>query len=458
MAVSTDQRLNSQENWLEAQYGVLGSALICPELTPRIVHETSEDDYQGACLSVFKAFKKLFLTDAVIDPVSVNHAMGGGYDKFLMGLMEITPTAANIDSYITLCKEQSRTHRIRDIARQMAEAENSDQLRSLLEQASGTMVQKPSLRIITMADALQSFMTRKNQKPNYLTWPVKELNDRLYVEPGAFVVIGGYPSTGKSAWALQCAWHWAQTKKVGFFSLETSSEILFDRQVAAAARISMDSIKRNNLSQDEWDRVCGMTDVITSRKLELIPAAGMSPADIRAVTMMQGYEIILVDYLQLIQGSGENRVAQVTNISIALHTMAQSMGVTVVALSQLARQDPKNKNAAPDMSALRESGQIEQDADVIMMLSLEDKEKPEGPRELRIRKNKEGTRPNILLGFDGKHQTFYKIGALQKTVEDVARIKGNIKPAKAPYSPKEEPQKTVAGQMTILPDDTEIPF
>ena len=456
--MTTEERLNSQENWLEAQYGVLGSCLISPELVPKVLHETQESDYQGTCLTVYKAFRKLFETGAEVDIVSLNQILGGSYHSFLLELMEITPTAARIDTYISLCKEQSRAIRIRDIARQMAEAETGDQLRSLLEQAAGTMVQKPSLKIITMADALQSFMTRKTQKPNYLTWPVKELNDRLYVEPGAFVVIGGYPSTGKSAWALQCAWHWAQTKKVGFFSLETSSEILFDRQVAAAARISMDSIKRNNLSQEEWDRVCGMSGVITSRKLELIPAAGMTPADIRAVTMMQGYEIILVDYLQLLQGAGENRVTQVTNISIALHTMAQSMGVTVVALSQLARQDPKNKNAAPDMSALRESGQIEQDADVIMMLSLEDKDKPEGPRELRIRKNKEGTRPNILLGFDGKHQTFYKMGALQKTVEEVAQIKGSIKPARAPKPQKEEIPKTVARQISILPDDTEIPF
>ena len=458
MALNPQALDTPRGNWLEAQYSVLGSVLICPELIPKVMNETTEQDFEMPCLAVYRAIRDAFEKDISVDPVIIAANLDASYRSFVLDLMEITPTAANIDRYIALCKEQSKIVSLRRLAEEMSTEQDGEKMREMVERANGMLARKPGLKIITMADALQSFMTRKTQKPNYLTWPVKELNDRLYVEPGAFVVIGGYPSTGKSAWALQCAWHWAQTKKVGFFSLETSSEILFDRQVAAAARISMDTIKRNNLSQDEWDRVCGMTDVITSRKLELIPAAGMSPADIRAVTMMQGYEIILVDYLQLIQGSGENRVAQVTNISIALHTMAQSMGVTVVALSQLARQDPKNKNAAPDMSALRESGQIEQDADVIMMLSLEDKEKPEGPRELRIRKNKEGTRPNILLGFDGKHQTFYKIGALQKTVEDVARIKGNIKPAKAPYPPKEEPQKTVAGQMTILPDDTEIPF
>ena len=164
---------------------------------------------------------------------------------------------------------------------------------------------------------------------------------------------------------------------------------------------------------------------------------------------MQGYQIIFVDYLQLLQGPGENRTAQVTGISIALHTLAQSMGVTVVALSQLSRQGQQGKNAPPDMSALRESGQIEQDADVVMMLSLADKDNPAGNRELRIRKNKEGTCPNILLAFDGKHQTFSKAQSdvLGKLVAEGKKAKRRIQ------QPAQDP-----GQMTMLPDDTPVPF
>ena len=86
-------------------------------------------------------------------------------------------------------------------------------------------------------------MERHTQKVEYLTWPVSQLDDRLYVELGDLVIIGGYPSAGKSAWALQCAWHWARKYKVGFFSLETSSEKLFDRQMSAIAQLSMDNIK-----------------------------------------------------------------------------------------------------------------------------------------------------------------------------------------------------------------------
>lgn len=442
----------TNESWLNAQYSVLGSALIDQQVVPKVLHETRESDYFGTCQTVYKALRKLFNAGSPIDPVSVKAQLGDSYMDFILQLMEITPTAANIDMYIALCKEQARTNQLRDIARQMTEEEDGDKLRSLLEQASGMMVQRSSLKITTMADALQSFMERHTRHTNYLTWPVGELNDRLYAEPGDFIIIGGYPSAGKSAWALQCAWHWARNYKVGFFSLETSSEKLFDRQMASVARLSMDSIKRNTIDQKEWERVCAMSTEITARNLELIPAAGMTPADVRAVTMMRGYQIIFVDYLQLLQGSGENRTTQVTQISIALHTLAQSMGVTVVALSQLARQGKQDKNTPPDMSALRESGQIEQDADLIMMLSLQDKDNPAGPRELRIRKNKEGTCPNILLDFDGKHQTFSKAARTGDVVSKYAHEGKKAQRQNRNNAPVPDLQ------MTMLPDSTPVPF
>lgn len=443
----------SDGKWLDAQYSVLGSVLISPEVAPKVIHETSERDYTAACLTVYKTIRKLFQEGKTVDVVAVADLLGPSYRDFLINLMEITPTAANVDQYITICKEQSRVTAIRELARQMTEMEDGQKLRKALEEANGLMVEKSSLKITTMADALQSFMTRHTQATNYLSWPIRELDDRIYAELGDLIIIGGYPSSGKSAWALQCAWHWARKYKVGFFSLETSSEKLFDRQMAAIVQLSMDDIKRNTINQAGWDKVCSMSTEITARNLELVPAAGMTPADVRAVTMMRGYQIIFVDYLQLLQGSGENRTAQVTSTSIALHTLAQSMGVTVVALSQLARQSQQQKNAPPDMSALRESGQIEQDADVIMMLSLQDKDKPSGPRELRIRKNKEGTCPNILLDFDGKHQTFRKANQSSEVARDLIDKGKRIRSAN-----RQVAQSYQQEQFPLLDDDTQVPF
>lgn len=440
------------DKWLDAQYSVLGSVLISPELAPKVIHETVDTDYSGPCRTIYQAVRKLFLDGGSVDVVSLAHVLGQEYRDFLLQLMEVTPTAANVDHYIALCREQSRTEHIRELARQMADTDDGEKLRKLMADASGLLVDRPALKITTGADALQSFMERHTKQAKYLTWPIQDLDGWIYSELGDMIVIGGYPSSGKSAWALQCAWHWAKQYRVGFFSLETSSEKLFDRQMSAVAQISMDSIKRNNLTQQEWDRVCELSEEITSRKLELVPAAGMTPADVRAVTMMRGYQIIFVDYLQLLQGPGENRTSQVTAISIALHTMAQSMGVTVVALSQLARQGQQQKNAPPDMSALRESGQIEQDADLIMMLSLVNKEDPAGNRHLRIRKNKEGMCPNVELAFDGKFQTFRKAQKTGETLDKYVNDGKKIRRLNRQAAQQNE------DQMTILPDDFKVPF
>ena len=442
MSVMTD-------DYLQAQYSVLGSVLIEPDIFPKVLQATRKEDFAGPCQTVYAAMCGLFQDGKPVDVVSVSAALGQEYRKFLMELMEITPSAANIDHYISLCREQAKVFAIRDIARRLAVQETSEGIRNLLDQANGLMVDKSALRITTMEMAMRSFMERHTGETNYLSWPVQELNDRLYAEPGDFILVGGYPSTGKSAWALQCGWHWAKDTRVGFFSLETSSEKLFDRQMSAVTNLTMDQIKRNDISQEAWDQVCGMTQHIVARNLELVPAAGMTPAEIRSVTAMRRFGIIIIDYVQLLSASGINRTEQVTNISLALHRMAQDMGVTILALSQLKR---KSADDTPESSDLRESGQLEQDADIIMMLKLEDKDKPGGNREMFITKNKEGTCPKIVLAFDGKHQTFSKAS---DTGKSVSKYVAEGKKVRA----RNHNNANVQQQFSLLPDDDpKLPF
>jgi len=140
----------------------------------------------------------------------------------------------------------------------------------------------------------------------------------------------------------------------------------------------------------------------------------------------------------------------VTNISLALHRMAQDMRVMIVALSQLKR---KGDDSTPESSDLRESGQLEQDADIIMMLKLENKDQPDGNRELYITKNKEGTCPKILLAFDGKHQSFSKA---QRTGDVLGKYVADGKKAKRKN--KSAAAESADSQMTMLPDDYKVPF
>lgn len=445
----------TNECWLEAQYSVLGSALIESRVVPTIMSETTEDDYYGKCRSVYNAIRKVFLQGAPVDPVSVLAVLGKEYSSFLAQLMEITPTAANVVHYIQLCREQARVLMIRELAKQLEEADSSEEVRDLMEKANGLMVDRRSRRAVNMSEALRSFMDRHTGQVSYLSWPIREFNEHIFVEAGDFIIIGAEPSVGKTAFSLQCAWHWARDIKVGFFSFETSSEKLFDRKMASLVGVQMQNIKNNTITDQEWERICASTDEITTRKLELIPAAGMTTADIRAKIMEAGYQLVIVDYLQLISSRGYNRYEQVTNISIDLHNMAQSLGVTIVALSQLSRSDD---DRAPKNSDLRESGQLEQDADLIMMLQLEKKNHPSGNRKLFVTKNKEGECFVSVLAFDGTHQTFSKTQSDGKVASQYAAM-SRKKPQRTPVLSQNNEQLSFgSGELKRLPDDTPVPF
>ena len=440
-------RVTSQD-WLQAQHSVLGAALIDEKAAVRILSETEENDYTGVGKTVFNAMRELFVQGKPLDAVSVGACLGGEYRNFLLQLMDLCPTAANVDYHIQLCKEQAKVLTIREIAGQLAQAETADQARQLLEQANGCMVSRQRWKSATMSDALRSFMDNYDRKPDFLKWPFQGFSDHLRVKPGRFIIIGAEPSVGKTAFSIQCAWHWAKDKKVGFFSLETDKETLTERLISSLLTIPLKKIQERSLSGEEWDRVCMAVEEITSSRLEFVQASGMTTADVRAKILESGYEIIVVDYLQLMRARGGSRYEQVTNISLDLHTIAQSLGVTVVALSQLSRSADDH---TPKNSDLRESGQLEQDADVILMMKLEKQSEPTGPRKIFVTKNKEGELFMSRLAFDGRHQVFSKLGEpAAATLAKMARKK----PQKTPVL-NDTPQPD---QLTMLPDDFKVPF
>lgn len=437
--------------WTDAQYSVLGSALIEPKVVPRVLAQTCESDFSGPCRTVYAAMAEVFNSGFPVDLVSVAAKLSPEYREFIAQLMDITPTAANVDTYIAICREQSRVIACREIGRELAASDDVQTSRKLLEQASSLLVSAQANRTVNMSDALRRFFERAEKPAKYLSWPIKELESELHVGAGKFLVLGAEPSVGKTAFALQCAWHWAAAGKVGFFSFETDPETLFDRLISGFTGIPMEAIKTNRISKREWEQVCQVTQSITQRKLDLISAAGMTVSDIRAKIMESGYKVVIIDYLQIVSSRGASRYEQVTNISIDLHTMAQSLGVIVLALAQLSRSEGDRQ---PRNSDLRESGQIEQDADLIVMLQLENQSCPEGPRKLYVTKNKEGRLFQMLLSFDGRHQTFAKGGILDAAVAEAKAVKRKHKGGSLPPVPP----GPVPGQLEMLPADTDVPF
>lgn len=415
----------TNQDWLQAQYSVLGAALIDESVVRRVVTQTAEQDYSGSCRTVYSAIAQLFNAgDTAVDPVSVNNILGGKYRDFLKQLMAVTPTAANVDHYIAICKEQAAVLAVRELAQELVTADTTENVRKLLEKANSLMIKRQTHKRATMTELLKGFLASQTEPKEYLTWPINSFDNYIFAEPGDFIILAAEPSVGKTAFALQCAWHWAKYMKVGFFSLETKPEKLFDRNMAAVMDLNFKDIKRGKLTQKEWDRIGTSTQQILSRNLEIIPASGYTTADIRAEIIDAGYDLVLIDYIQIIRSKGVNRTEKVTNISIDVQNIAHSLGVTVVALAQVSRLE---EDREPRNSDLRESGQLEQDADVIMFLQLKKRSAPEGPRKFFVTKNKEGETFKTQLDFDGQRQRFSK-------------------------------SYHNAQQMTVLSDDTKVPF
>lgn len=398
--------------WLSAQVAVLGSMLIEPRCVGEVMSQLRAEDFNPTYRTVFAAVRRLWRDGQAVDPVAVTHALGQGYAQTIVQLMEATPTAANVSGYITMCRDEARLAALQELGLQLSTANTYDEAQTLAVQAAGlTGDARSGAKHYSVEDLMQAFYRRHlgDERPEYLPWPFEALERQLYIEQGDMVVLGGYPSAGKTMLALQMAALWSRIgKKVGFFTLETSEDKLFDRFVASEIEIPLWKIKKNMLSEDDVERLAVASTPLIQQQLEVVPAAGMTVDDIRAKTLARRYDIILVDYLQIIRSSARssaNRTEVVAQHSMGLHTLAQQHGVTVVALSQLTRQD-KQTRRAPDMSDLRESGQIEQDADAILLLYLTDQQDKRGPRTLDVVKNKEGETGTLQLAFDGAHQRF----------------------------------------------------
>jgi replicative DNA helicase len=159
------------------------------------------------------------------------------------------------------------------------------------------------------------------------------------------------------------------------------------------------------MTEQDFALVTEAVETYRKLPLEYIEAAGMSVREVQAIALRRKFDVIFVDYLQLLRGEGQSRYEIVTEISVALHTLAQKFGLLVVALAQLSRPAKGSKDT-PDMASLRESGQIEQDADVIMLLYLTDPKDNRGERTLKLAKNKDGEHAQLRFAFDGAVQRF----------------------------------------------------
>jgi len=445
----------------DAQVGVLGSILLEPGLVGQVMTRVRPEDFtSGVYRTIYQAITGLFLEGKTPDPVLVRERLSGigAIGETLYQIMTLTPTASNVWEYTSELKKQAALASLREIGRQLEAVLALEEAQELVDQANAVFSARPGVERVSAQQLVEDFMDRhgEGRHPDYLTWSLPKLNDRMYTEAGDMVLLGGYASAGKTALALRFAWHMAKSRRVGFYSLETGPSKLGDRSVAAIAGIDMGAIKRSTLTDGDWEKLADYAEGMAECTLDLIPAGGMTVQDIQADALAHRYEVVYLDYVQIIKApKGGNRTEIVTNISIELHQLAQTHGVTVVALSQLSRAKSTGDGgeAAPTMSSLRESGQLEQDADAVLLLYREEPDRPESRRVLFVAKNKEGAIGKLYLDFDGRTQTFRE----SDTTNEVASAM-SAAGRKARRSTREAKDKQMTWEDLTEKLDREFPF
>lgn len=408
----------SAQLWLEAENAVIGALLLDERLAPSILASVDVADIGDAAnRRIYQAARALLLEDKPIDPVTLRNQLGAEYTDRLMKLMEVVPTTANWREYAAIMHEQAVLTRIRDMAHDLMAESTLEGCRGKIAALGEMLSAGRGIEAWTMADAYRYFMSTQddNEEVEYVSYGIREVDESTFTELGDVIVVGGEPSSGKTLLALQMAYHMAKRYKVGFFSLETKPKKLTVRLVSGAIDIDFSAIKRHQLRESDWQRVAEGGQDFTTRNLVLLRGGGMTASQIQAISRSYGFDVIFVDYVQMIVPETDPRLGQtqaMAAVSRSMHMFAQSSGTLVVELAQLSRPDKQSKWREPTMHDLKETGQLEQDADIILLLY---KPKPgteidgveidvDESRILKMAKQKEGPLKSWLMHFDGAKQ------------------------------------------------------
>lgn len=337
------------------------------------------------------------------------------------------------EEIVRLLRLENYREKANEIGVSLTTARDEEELVRLTDELVKASQKSKKTKVYANEELYMRFLINMDTKPEYISTGFSILDRMTFIEPGDFIVVAGRPSTGKTAFTLQLMLNMAKSgKKCAYFSLETNADKLYQRAVTCFERLNYDHVKMRRLTPEEQQIELQMSEKLLALPFHFIEAAGMTADMIEHEAVSMGADVIFVDYLGLVQDKAKSRYEKVTNTSLALHTIAQKNNITVVALSQLRRvQGVELKK--PRMDDLRESGQIEADADLILMLFNEAKDivratppKDDEPADLTakryqleanpyrlfwvtVEKNKEGITGDIEFNFFGEQQHFTEL-------------------------------------------------
>lgn len=418
-----DRGVLLREQARNAEQHVIGAIVIDDRCMGQVMSKLREEDFfDGTCRATFRAMRKLKLEGRPIEPITLVEAMSGGdsYMRWLLTAEELTGTSANAEVYADIVLRTAAQLRRRELAEQLLAAATEEEEVALARKISISLSAASRMPRMTGAELAHDFLDRMSseKKPEYLPWGIPTADRSVYAELGDLILLGGYSSSGKTLLSILMALTQAKRYKVGYYTLETQPEKMADRMFAHLSGVPLGKIKKRDLGRPEWDKLAAATnDYVKTCPFDIIRAARSSVEDIAADAVGHGYQIVYVDYLQLIEVPGirkDSTYAAVSAVSRGLKLFAQSTNTAVVALAQFSRaiRVGKGKDAKmvpPSMQSFRDSGQIEQDADAAFLLWASDPDDNSSNRILKLGKNKEGRRFKVTLSFQGETQTMVEL-------------------------------------------------
>ena len=431
---------------IEAEQSVLGAMLISRESIDKAGEILTEDDFSlPDDRIIFSAIMDLHSRNEAVDLVTVTEElrkMGKldtvGGTATITALSNAVPTAANVTYHAKIVEEKALRRQLINAATEVVTEgyEEDEDISQTIDQAEQKILavanRKHANGVTRIKDVVKSAMTRIEElydsKEAFTGLPTGFADfDKMTsgLQPSDLIIVAARPSMGKSSLVLNIAEHVALTghKSVVFFSLEMSKEQLVQRLLCSQAQIDASRLRIGQLQESEWPKLVQAADNLSNAKIMLDDTPGMTALEMRSKARRwkneNGLDLIIVDYLQLMQGSSkrasDNRQQEMSDISRSLKGLARELNVPVIALSQLSRSVEQRTSKRPMLSDLRESGALEQDADIVCFIYRDDYYNPDTDQknvaELIVAKHRNGAVGTVPLYFRKDITRFYDLSS-----------------------------------------------
>lgn len=425
---------------IEAEQAVLGAMLIKKEAIAEVQEILQPDDfYREAHRIVYEAMVQLQNNDEVVDLVTLTEQLRKSeqLDKigglaFITQLANAVPTAANVVYHAKIVKEKAELRSLINAATAIASAayEDNTDVENIMDDAEKKILAVANRQNGGAFESMKSIVMRTFERINVLyeskggltgiSSGFKDL-DKLTagLQKSDLILVAARPSMGKTAFTLNIASYvGTHGGKVAFFSLEMSKEQLMQRMLCAEGGIDATKLRTGQLDTPEWNKLVHVADTLSRAPIYIDDTAGITVMELRSkarrLKAEHGLDLIIIDYLQLMQGrpskNGDNRQQEISEISRSLKALARELDVPVIALSQLSRSVESRQIKKPMLSDLRESGSLEQDADIVMFLYREDyydkDTENKNITDIIVAKHRNGPVDTISLFFQKEYTKF----------------------------------------------------